>query len=171
MSEHVKELLSDYMDDEITEMEKQMIETHLATCADCTNQLRDLMSIREQIFAAYQKIVIPSTIEDKVLEKIHMASIRNYSGILNRMAIIMLITFGMMFLITASRILTVGLPIFHSLYSIARGLIYAVPSIISAIPYVVEVITVLMLSFIAIAILTLRYLVHMMGKNVRVEDI
>jgi hypothetical protein len=72
---------------------------------------------------------------------------------------------------TTSPILSIGLPIFHSVYSIARGLIYAVPSIISAIPYVVNVIIALILCFILLAILTLSYLVHTMGKTVRAEDI
>lgn len=171
MSEHIKELLSDFMDNEINEDERQMIEKHLAVCTDCNNWFRELTTLRKQILATYQMIEVPSTIEGNVLEKIQGVSIKKYSGVLNRIAIIMFFAFGIMFLVTTSPFLTVGLPIFHTIYSIARGLIYAIPSIISAIPYVVEVITVVIFSFIALAVITLRYLVHSMGTTVRAEDI
>jgi hypothetical protein len=110
-------------------------------------------------------------IEEKVLGKIQQAAIKKSISVLNFFAFFSLFAFGIMLMVTTSPFLTVGFPIFHSAYSIARGLIYAVPSIISAVPYVIDVIIALILSFILIAILTLRYLVHTMGKTVRAEDI
>lgn len=171
MSEHMKELLSDYMDDELNEMEKERIEKHLAICSDCNNRLQELMSLREDLVKAYRQIEIPAMIEEKVLEKIQLTSIRRYSGVLNMLAFLALFAFGVMLFVTTSPFFTVEMPIFQSVYSIARSLIYAIPSIISSIPYVVEVITLFMMGFIALAIITLRYLVHTMGKTVRAEDI
>ena len=172
MAEHIEEeLLSEYMDDELSEMEKQKIDQHLATCSVCSKQLKQLMMLRKEIHATYLPIDIPGLIEEKVLEKIQQASLMKSRGILNLLAMFMLFVFGITLFVTTSPLLTVGFPIFHSVYSISRGLIYAVPSIISAIPYVVEVIIVFILCFIAIAIFTLRYLVHTMGKTVRAEDI
>jgi predicted anti-sigma-YlaC factor YlaD len=171
MSDHIENLLSEYMDDELNEEEKQIIEKHLAVCSDCNHRLHELRSLRKQILAAYLPIEIPSMIEEIVIEKIQQASIKKSTGALNLLAFLSLFAFGIMLMVTASPILTIGLPIFHSVYSIARGLIYAVPSIISALPYVVEVIIALIFCFIIFAILTLRYLVHTMGKTVRAEDI
>jgi predicted anti-sigma-YlaC factor YlaD len=171
MSDHIEELLSDYMDDELNEVEKQKIEKHLSICSDCNQRLHELRSMREQLLAAYLSIEIPSMIEEKVMGKIQQASIKKYTGTLNLLAFLTLSAFGIMLFATTSPILSIGLPIFHSVYSIARGLIYAVPSIISAIPYVVNVIIALILCFILLAILTLSYLVHTMGKTVRAEDI
>jgi predicted anti-sigma-YlaC factor YlaD len=171
MSDHIENLLSEYMDDQLNEEEKQIIETHLAACSDCNHRLTELRSLRKQILDAYMPIEIPSMIEDIVMEKIQLASIKKSTGALNLLAFLSLFAFGIMLMVSASPIFTIGLPIFHSVYSIARGLIYAVPSIISALPYVVEVIIALILCFIIFAILTLRYLVHTMGKTIRAEDI
>jgi predicted anti-sigma-YlaC factor YlaD len=171
MSDHIENLLSEYMDNELNEEEKQIIEKHLAVCSDCNHRLHELRSLRKQLLAAYLPIEIPNMIEEIVIKKIQQASIKKSSGALNLLAFLTLFAFGIMLMVTASPILTIGFPIFHSVYSIARGLIYAVPSIISALPYVVEVIIALILCFIIFAILTLRYLVHTMGKTVRAEDI
>src|SRR5947199_8630306 len=100
MSEHIKELLSDYMDNEINEDERQMIEKHLAVCTDCNNWFRELTTLRKQILATYQMIEVPSTIEGNVLEKIQGVSIKKYTGVLNRIAIIMCFVFGVLFLVT-----------------------------------------------------------------------
>lgn len=171
MSDHIEELLSEYIDDELNEEQKQTIEEHLSICSDCNHRLQEIKLLRKQILEAYLSIEIPSRIEDKVMAKIQQASIKKAISVLNLFAFLSLFAFGIMLMVTASPFLTVGLPIFHSAYSIARGLIYAVPSIISALPHVVEVIIVLILSFILISILTLSYLVHTMGKTVRAEDI
>jgi predicted anti-sigma-YlaC factor YlaD len=171
MSDHIEELLSEYIDDELTEEQKQTIEEHLSICSDCNHRLQEIKLLRKQILEAYLSIEIPSMIEEKVLGKIQQAAIKKSISVLNFFAFFSLFAFGIMLMVTTSPFLTVGFPIFHSAYSIARGLIYAVPSIISAVPYVIDVIIALILSFILIAILTLRYLVHTMGKTVRAEDI
>jgi predicted anti-sigma-YlaC factor YlaD len=170
VTEHVEELLSEYMDDELTEMEKRTIEKHLAICSDCHNRLLELMLIRKELLAAYMPIEIPN-IEENVIEKIKLSSVKRSSGVMNLLAFMMLLIFWVMLFAAASPFMTVGFSIFHSVYSIARGLTYAIPSIISAIPYAAEVIIALILCFIAIAILTLRYLVSAMGKTIRVEDL
>lgn len=171
MSEHIENILSEYMDDELNEAEKQNVEKHLSICSDCNNRLHELKALREEMLAVYFSIDIPNRIEEKVIEKIQLATEKNKTMVLNLLAFLMLFAFGIMLYESTSPVLTVGLPIFHSFYSIARGLIYAVPSIISGIPYVVEVITLLICSFIVFAILTLRYLVHTLGKTIRAEDI
>lgn len=170
MSDHIEELLSEYIDDELNEEQKQTIEKHLSICSDCNHRLQEMKLLRKQILEAYLQVEIPM-IEEKVMAKIQQASIKKAINVLNLFAFLTLFAFGIMLMVTASPFLTIGLPIFHSAYSIARGLIYAVPSIISAIPHVVEVMIALILSFILIAILTLRYLVHTMGNTVRAEDI
>lgn len=170
MTEHIENLLSEYMDDELTEMEKQTVEKHIAICSACKNRLLELMSLRKGLQAAFFHIEIPA-IEEKVLEKIKLSSINRSSGTLNLLAFIMLFSFGVMLFGATSPFMTVGFSIFHSVYIIVRGIIYAVPSIIAAIPYAAEVIVVLIICFIAISIFVLRYLVAAVGKTVRVEDI
>lgn len=171
MEKHIGELLHDYLDDELNEAERLVIEKHLNICPECQKQLFVFISIKQQIYDAYQMVEVPELIEDKVMAKIEQDSIRIYSGILNRTAIIMMSAFGLIFLAGTTPFLPVGLHIVHTFFSISRGLIYAIPSIITAIPYVVSAIAVFIFLLIAAALLIVRYLVHNMGKTIGAEDI
>lgn len=171
MEQHIGNLLHDYLDDELNEAEKLVIEEHLDDCSDCKNKLYELISLRQQIYGAYELVEIPSRIEDNVMSRINQDSIKLYSGVLNRNAIIMLSIFGIIFLAGTTPFLTVGLHIFNTIFSISRGLLYALPSIISTIPYLFAAFAVFIILFIVLALLIVRYLVHTIGKTVRAEDI
>lgn len=48
-SEHVGELLSGYIDGELTQQQRQRVEVHCSDCADCGRELEDLESLRAEI--------------------------------------------------------------------------------------------------------------------------
>ena len=48
MHEEIADRLSDYLDDELTADERQLVDQHLAECADCERTLADLQRIVEQ---------------------------------------------------------------------------------------------------------------------------
>jgi predicted anti-sigma-YlaC factor YlaD len=171
MSEHIGYLLNDYLDDELNDTEKALIEQHLFNCSYCTNQLIELTSLNQQILDAYQIVDIPDLIEDRVLAEIEQESVKTYLGKLNRVAIFVIVFFGITFLAATSPFLTVGVHIFQTTFSIGRGLIYAFPSIIAAIPYFVEVTAVLIVLLITLALLIIRFLVHNMGKTAGAEEL
>lgn len=45
MSEHLNELLSDYLDDEVTTLERMRVESHLAQCAQCRADLEGVRGV------------------------------------------------------------------------------------------------------------------------------
>src|SRR4029077_10770319 len=45
MSEHLNELLSQYLDDEVTTLERMRVEGHLAQCAECRAELEGLRAL------------------------------------------------------------------------------------------------------------------------------
>lgn len=168
MSEHLGELISQYLDGEIrNEAEKAMIEEHLSICPQCQQQLNGYIAIREQLTVMFDRIEIPDRLEDKVLAKIHQASIQQYFWA----AIATMLGFGLVFLLISGPLLRAGLHISQTAFSIARGLTYAFPSILGAIPNMVAVASIFIVVFIIIALAMLRYLVHTMGKTPRAEDI
>lgn len=171
MADHIGELLHDYLDDEMNEVERTVIEKHLDNCSECKNRLFELTSLRQQMLDAYQLIEIPNRIEDKILANIEQESIKIYAVTLNRTAIIMMSIFGIIFLAGTTPFLTVGFHIINMIFSISRGLIYAIPSIISTIPYVVASVALFIILLIAMALFIVRYLVHNIGKTVGAEDI
>jgi predicted anti-sigma-YlaC factor YlaD len=171
MSEHIGELLSLYIDDEVGEDEKNRIEKHLAQCQQCQNDFLELTMLKNQMYAEFQFIDIPDNIEDQVMAKISKTILVKHSQTVNRTAPFVLIAFGILFMVATGPFLTLGLHIFHTFFSIGRGLIYAIPSILSAIPYVLEVLSIVILVLIILAIIALKFLVHTIGKTVRTGDL
>ncbi|MCY9691475.1 anti-sigma factor family protein [Paenibacillus alginolyticus] len=70
MSNHIEDLLSAYMDNELTESERQQVEEHLNTCSECSAVLNDVMDLKNQVFAAFHSIEAPEGLEDKVIRAI-----------------------------------------------------------------------------------------------------
>ena len=46
---HVVELLSGYVDGELTQQQRQRVDVHCADCQECASDLRDLRTLRENI--------------------------------------------------------------------------------------------------------------------------
>ena len=49
IDEHVGELLSGYLDGELTQQQRQRVETHCDTCTECKKNLKELRALRESI--------------------------------------------------------------------------------------------------------------------------
>jgi len=51
IDEHVGELLSGYIDGELTQQERQRVEIHCDDCEDCARDLKDIKELREAVGA------------------------------------------------------------------------------------------------------------------------
>lgn len=76
MSNHIENQLSAYMDNELSETERQQVEEHLDTCPGCSALLTDLSGIKNQVFAAYHSIEAPGGFEDRVINAIGLHATR-----------------------------------------------------------------------------------------------
>ncbi len=171
MSEHIVEFLNDYLDDELTEPERAAIEKHLYSCGTCRDLLNELTSLKQQLIETYQEIEIPDLIEDSVLAKIELESMGINPGRLKRTAIFMLGVLGGIFLAATTPFLTVWVHIFQTVFSISRAIIYAIPSIISAIPFAVEVTAAFIVLLITMTVLVVKYIISSIGKTAGAEEI
>lgn len=172
MSEHISgELLSSYFDEELNEKENAMIERHLSACPYCQDDLNHLTSMKKQIKSDYLLVEIPDSIEDRVMAKIQQSIIESSSSSLNRTAFFVVLTFVIIALCAAGPFFFLGVHVLNTLFSIAKGLIYAIPSLLATIPYMIEVISAVIFILIVLAIFILRYLVNTMVKTVEVGDL
>lgn len=171
MSEHIRELLSSYIDDEITQAEKELVEGHLESCLECKNELFQLGMIKEQFKSAFQMIEIPDMIEDKVMMEIEQSRVPHSFGLLNSTAILVMAMLAIVLSLASGPVITVGVYIFQTVLSIGRGLIYTIPSLISAVPYAAAAASAFIVIIVAMAIFALRFLVHSVGKPAGAEDL
>jgi hypothetical protein len=51
-SEHVGALISGYLDGELTQQERQLVDVHLGGCADCSERLAELADLRGRMSGA-----------------------------------------------------------------------------------------------------------------------
>lgn len=70
MSDHIEDLLSEYMDNELNDLDRQQVEGHLQTCSQCRALLSDLSEYKNQVFNAIHAIEAPEGFEDNVIHAI-----------------------------------------------------------------------------------------------------
>ena len=49
IDDHVGEMLSGYIDGELTQQQRQQVEVHCDSCEECNRNLRELRALREQV--------------------------------------------------------------------------------------------------------------------------
>lgn len=67
MQEHVEELISSYIDGEVTDDERQLIETHLKNCNQCQVLMEEMVTMKNNVFLVYEFVEIPQSLEENVL--------------------------------------------------------------------------------------------------------
>ena len=75
--EHVGEMLSGYIDGELTQQQRQRVEIHCESCAACAGELLELGKLREEIGAAKRSAIG----EDAGRETMSDSTVRTSRGI------------------------------------------------------------------------------------------
>ncbi|XJZ28797.1 anti-sigma factor family protein [Bacillota bacterium Lsc_1132] len=171
MSEHIGEMLSSYIDDEVNEIEREWVERHLENCLECKSEYLQLKMINEQFHNAYQMIEIPAGIEEMVFTRIQQNRAPRSFRLLNGMAILIIVALAFAVMAASGPFATAGIYIFQTLFSIGRGLIFAISSLLTAVPYMLGAVSAFMLVVVALSIVTLRFLVHSVGKTAGAEEL
>ncbi|HET7657478.1 MAG TPA: zf-HC2 domain-containing protein, partial [Bacillales bacterium] len=70
MSEHVKDLLSAYLDAELNDPDAQKVAQHIKQCQECWKELKELDELRGQIAFAYRSIEAPVGFVEQILADI-----------------------------------------------------------------------------------------------------
>lgn len=77
LDSHVGDLLSGYIDGELTQQQRQRVDLHCEDCADCQRDLDELRALRERLGRAH----FSPAGEDKWREKMDDQSVNLLSGI------------------------------------------------------------------------------------------
>jgi predicted anti-sigma-YlaC factor YlaD len=137
MAEHVKELLSAYIDNEINRDEEEKIPRHLKECEHCREALYELQLLRENVFYAYESIVVPDTLETSIMgqiqgpeqESLAVSPLAGWAtGLVAMLVLATMVMIVAPFMYVVARILSI-------FATIAVKILHTVPIIIDAIPY------------------------------------
>lgn len=128
---HVGDLLSAYIDGELTEIEHVMVENHLNHCNECRELADDLSALSGQIYTSYQSIEPPYFLEQKIMSSIvgqpPSVKVPRYLHV----AAIILVFF---FTVTLSVFAFLGMGVLSSVASVLVGLLHVIPVLIAAVP-------------------------------------
>jgi predicted anti-sigma-YlaC factor YlaD len=75
MTNHLGDLLSAYIDNELGESDRHRVEEHLSSCEQCQLLFEDLLELQLQVSNAYQTIEAPHDMEFQILERINRKSL------------------------------------------------------------------------------------------------
>ncbi len=70
MMTHLEDLISAYIDDEISDQDRLMVEEHLENCPQCCELMESLTTVRGLVSTAYRSVEAPGLLEQKVLAAI-----------------------------------------------------------------------------------------------------
>jgi len=147
---HVKELISEYIDDELSDSERQLVENHLNTCDECRNLTEELLSMKQSIFSTYQSIEIPDGLEQKVMVQVNKQPWLSLS-------VSVLFLFILSSVLTPFLSFSVGLA--SSLTKIGFSLLQVIiPTMIYSVPYLLSGIYTFALILLFLSIWSLRRL-------------
>jgi anti-sigma factor RsiW len=72
MANHPEDLLSAYIDNELTADERQHVEEHLHSCTQCQLLAADLLELQQQVSAVFQTVDAPRHIEQRIMHEIEL---------------------------------------------------------------------------------------------------
>jgi anti-sigma factor RsiW len=75
MDEHVKSLLSAYLDQEVSDEEAERIAAHLESCKECREAFDELKAVKNGLFSLYNAFDLPSGFPASVMSRINEADI------------------------------------------------------------------------------------------------
>ncbi|WP_416827353.1 anti-sigma factor family protein [Ectobacillus polymachus] len=135
----VEELLSAYVDDEISSDERMKVEEHLRTCESCQQQVQELTQMKQNISRAYFDVL-----PDDHFEALVMENISSYKEQLNRRkrrihASVLIIGVALILFIflQTSSALFAFFQVFFSFLHVSMSLIRAFVTIVSSVPTII----------------------------------
>jgi predicted anti-sigma-YlaC factor YlaD len=137
VTDHVEELLSAYIDHELTEEEAHRVRDHIKTCESCRETLYSLQHVRDQLHDAYEKVEVPASLEQAVMASI--AVLERKTGVANGFGIwlagvISLIVMGATAALMAPILIAIA-KFLYKLAGIGIKIWQTVPIVVGAIPY------------------------------------
>lgn len=136
MNGHVDELISAYIDHELSDAENERVETHLDSCQECYSLMKSFQSMKEQIYIAYQSVGVPSHFEQHIMERIeHSVTEQARLNHLFWVILIPPILLISMFFFFFSKSFYFGAKVASTIFKLMLGLFHILTIVFSITPY------------------------------------
>lgn len=157
MNNHVHELLSAFIDGELTEDERKKVAEHVANCPQCSKELKELQWLKQELFAAYHSIEIPDVqFEHSIMNKMEQLSSPN--RFVRRIISVMVLLMAAVILFKMGTVLYVAIMLASSFMNIGLSLLHALASVLAAIPFLLIAFFFTSIVIWGISIWSIRYL-------------
>jgi len=158
MAEHVKDLLSAYLDHELDDVEQKRVEHHLSHCSECRQEFEKLALLKQQIYMAYGSVQAPEGLEQAVMENIRQ---RQFAyGIGKWVAAAVAALLAIVVVMTMSSIVYFGTAIVSAVVNIGFSLLHMIPFIVSSIPSLLGIVLVTAVILIIVSLWSLHRLLE-----------
>ena len=163
MSEHVKDLVSAYLDEELNEIDAQKVEHHLKLCPSCRNELEELVQLREELASAYSSIDAPVGFVDQVMAEIEASDpVSMKFRVFKKWAIALAVIFIVAMLsLQLAPFIAFGAAMVTFIFNFGFELLRFISFVISKIPYMLGVVCAVAGSLILLSLWSLKRLLGM----------
>ncbi|WP_161798217.1 anti-sigma factor family protein [Aneurinibacillus tyrosinisolvens] len=152
---HIEDLLSGYIDGELTEEQRMLVEHHLRRCEECRETVDEISAIRNQVYTTYQSIEIPSFLEQKIISSIFSEPVYGKLRAYIPAAAILSVVFFVLILSSAT---FVSIGFISSLASAFIGIVHIVPLLVSSVPLLLQAVVGTALVLMLLSLWSLRRL-------------
>lgn len=159
MAEHVKGLLSAYLDQELNESERHQVERHLNGCLECRRELEAFEMLQTQIAFAYESIEVPSGFEENLAENIEKQQ-RKQSGIQKWTLAFVGALLVAAILLELAPVLSLGAAMTTFVVHTGYDLLKIVPFLVSSLPYMLGAVCMVAVLLIVLSLWSLRRLLE-----------
>jgi anti-sigma factor RsiW len=162
--QHVDHLLSAYIDKELKEQKRLVVEKHLQTCTDCLELYEDFSWMSHELVNTYKQITLPNHLTNQVMAAIDQEEAQNRQKEISPILSYTTLRWGtissifLLLSVNLSLILAFGVLFSFTPIRIFYHLIHGLLTIFSAIPYLSVAISLMSLLLIVFSLWTLRHL-------------
>ncbi len=138
----MKELLSAYSDDEVSPVERRDVEAHIQICRECKKELEELLWLKQEMEIAYPLSMEPDfQFEQSVMDKVRKYNQQKQAIPKRRFAVagLFAVLLFSVLLLQTGQVMYMAMKFTFAFVKIGISLAHAFGSILSSVPYVVEV--------------------------------
>ncbi|WP_181444491.1 anti-sigma factor [Bacillus sp. 03113] len=159
MNEHVNQLLSAFIDDELENEQRKKVENHLAICPFCHSEYMELEAIRKELFSFYQSIEVPDYhFEKAVNEKLNRSSF-SYQKITWLMTFLASFLVFMLYMKFGTT-LYAGITFTSAFVGVCISFFHVLVSILATIPFLLEILIITLIIVVGITLWSVQYLIR-----------
>jgi anti-sigma factor RsiW len=157
MTNHPEEQISAYIDDELSEQDRQEIAKHIESCASCQGLLEELLVLQSDVSQTYRMLQSPIELDSRILQAIQGEPTKKAEGKgWLSVPLIALMVLGSLWFMTSAVILK----LLGGLLKLTVAIVYMVSHFISSVPVLAGLTLVLSLIVLSISGYSLKRLLQ-----------